>query len=442
MALTTRSSTGIAQQLDPSQTLRASTALLKKIQSDQATKTVTAEKPSLLADADENEAADDIPVWLVLTTKKHIIDKVRLKPGKIALPYPYLDTSDATLRICLITADPQRKFKDLIAHPSFPLELPTRIKRVIGLEKLKAKYKSNESRRQLLGEYDVFLADDRIVTFLPTVLGKVFYRGGSKRPIPITMEGKRQNFDEQGNKRRKLAEGGTKVVKEEVTPAAVAKEVEKTLSSTLVHLAPSTTTSVKVGKSSMEPEQLQANVTAVTEAMVEKYVPQKWRNVRAVHMKGPDTAALPLYLADQLWEDEKDVLEEAPAANPGKKSKKRKASALAEAANGTEANLEVIEVPGPDGKMRRIEKSSVKQIEPPVKAAKKVKAKAQDEDEVAKAAERAEKAARKEALQKQKVAAKAALKDADGIATKKAEANGVVKPVKAKKVRTKAADLI
>ncbi|KAK3056505.1 proteasome-interacting protein cic1 [Extremus antarcticus] len=371
MALSTRNSTAVATSLDPSQTLRASTALLRKIQSDQATRTATAEKTNLLADADEDEAADDVPVWLVLTTKKHIIDKKRLKPGKILLPHPHLDTSDATLRICLITADPQRKYKDLIAHPSFPLELSAKIKRVMGLEKLKAKYKSYESRRQLLGEYDVFLADDRIVSYLPTVLGKVFYKSSSKRPIPISMEGKRQNFDEQGNKRRKLAEGGTKVVKEEVSPKSVAQEIEKTLSSSLVHLAPSTTTSVKVGKSSMKPEQIQENVKAVTEALVDKYVPQKWSNVRAVHIKGPDTAALPLYLADQLWEDEKDVLEEAPPSNIGKKGRKRKASALTDGANGAENA--VIEVPAPDGKMRRLEKPAPKQIAPAVKAVQKIR---------------------------------------------------------------------
>jgi ribosome biogenesis protein UTP30 len=422
MALTTRSANGAVSRLDSSQTLRASTALLRKIQSDEVTRKETAEKPSLLADADEDEAADDIPIWLVLTTKKHIIDKKRLKPSKIVLPHPYLNSADPTLRICMITADPQRTYKDLIAHPSFPMDLSKRIGRVIGLGKLKAKYKSFESRRQLLSEYDVFLADDRIITYLPGVLGKVFYKGGSKRPIPITLEGKRQNFDEQGNKRRKLSEGGTKVSKLEVKPADVAKEIERTLSAALVHLAPSTTTSVKVGKSSMQPEQLQENVNIVTRSLVEKFVPQKWPNVRAVHIKGPNTAALPIYMTEQLWEDEKDVLEEAPPTeNPGKK--KRKASALT---NGTEVNSTVVEVPGPDGKMRRVERTVMKKDLPSVNGTKKRRTES-SEDADAKVAERAEAAARKEALQKQKAMAKAAV-------------NGGAS--KTKKTRVKAAELI
>ena len=434
----------ISQHIDPSQTLRAATALLRKIQSDQAARTESAEKPSLLADADEDEPSDEIPVWLILTTKKHVVDKKRLKPGKIALPHPHLDTSDPNLRICLITADPQRKYKDLIADSTFPLDLAKRVGRVIGLNKLKAKYKSFESRRQLVGEYDVFLADDRIVTYLPQVLGKVFYKGGAKRPIPVTLEGKRQNLDEQGDKRQKLAEGGKKVAKEEVKPADIAREIEKALRSALVHLAPSTTTAVKVGKASMEPAQLQKNVEAVTEGLVERYVPQKWRNVRAMHVKGPNTAALPIWMAEELWEDEQDVLEEPLPVKESKKSNKRKRGLLSNGADADEAELEVIEVPGPDGKIRRIEKASTKRkgedgADVAVKVSKKRKSSA-EEDVQAKVAEKAEKAARKDALQKQKAAAKGAV---NGVAKEKAseEQNGGTKSVKKTK-RVKASDMI
>lgn len=414
-----RPSGAIRQHIDPSQTLRAATALLRKIQSDQATRTTTAEKTSLLADADEDEPSDEIPVWLVLTTKKHVIDKKRLKPGKITLPHPILDAADPNLRICLITADPQRKYKDLVADPTFPLDLAKRVGRVIGLNKLKAKYKSFESRRQLVGEYDVFLADDRIVTYLPQVLGKVFYKGGAKRPIPVTLEGKRQNVDVAGNKRQKLAEGGKKVMKEEVKPADIAKEIQRTLASALVHLAPSTTTAVKVGKASMDASHLQANIEAVTDGLVERYVPQKWRNVRAVHVKGPETAALPIWMAEELWEDEKDVLDAPLPVKETKKSAKRERGLLE---NGVEeAVAEIIEVPGPDGKTRRLEKTSLndrdgKKEAEVVKVSKKQKKTGEVDDEArAKAVEKAEKAARKEELREQKAAAKGAANDVKAV---------------------------
>lgn len=393
-------------QLDQSQTLRASTALLRKIQSDDVTQTASAKKTDLLADADDDDVEDDTPVWLILTTKKHIVDKKRLKPGKIPLPHPYLNAKDESLRICLITSDPQRKYKELVAHQSFPLELAKRVQRVVGLEKLKSKYKSFESRRQLLSEYDVFLADDRIITYLPQVLGKVFYKGGSKRPIPVSLEGKRQSKDEQGNKRRKLSEGGTKVVKTEVKPTDVAHEIERALSSALVHLAPSTTTAVKVGRASMEPGHLQANVETVVQGLVDRYVPQQWRNVRSVHIKGPNTVALPIWLAQELWESEQDVMDEPLPVK--EKTKKRKRSALAEAAE----EPDFIEVPGPDGQMRKLEnpakrKSSVSGAEPALKSAKKPKGVPAEDVEV-KVAGKAEKEARKEALKKQKEDAKKA----------------------------------
>ena len=438
--LTTKSSPDLATPVDPSQTLRAATALLRKIQSDKATQHATAEKSDLLADTDADELEDDIPVWLVLTTKKHIVDKKRLKPGKIALPHPVIDTSSQSLRICLITVDPQRAYKDLIAEPSFSMDLAKRIGRVIGLKKLKAKYKSYESRRQLLGEYDVFLADDRIITHLPQILGKVFYKSGSKRPVPVSLEGRRQNFDDRGNKRQRLAEGGSKVVKSAVRPEDVAREIDRAVSSALVHLAPSTSTAVKVGKSSMQPQQLQDNVESVTQALVDKYVPQKWRNVKAVHLKGPNTAALPIWLAEELWEDEKDVLEEAL---PEKQSKKRRRSTLVEAADQNEESLEVLEVPGPDGKMRKIEKASVKRKDgndvTVVKTTKKRKSELED-DVDAKATERAKKAARKEALQKQKAAVKGAVNGVKSSSEAKITQNGGARTVR--KSRTKAADLL
>lgn len=442
-----RPSLDTTQHVDPSQTLRAATALLRKIQSDQTARTESAEKPDLLADADEGEPSSDIPVWLVLTTKKHVVDKKRLKPGKIQLPHPILDAADPNLKICLITADPQRKYKDLIADTTFPLDLAKRVGRVVGLNKLKAKYKSFESRRQLLGEYDVFLADDRIVTYLPQVLGKVFYKGGAKRPIPVTLEGKRQTMDEQGNKRQKLAEGGKKVVKDEVKPADIAKEIERTLKSALVHLAPSTTTAVKVGKASMKPEQVQENVEAVTEGLVERFVPRKWRNVRAVHMKGPDTAALPIWMAEELWEDEKDVLDERLPVQDSKKSKKRKRGLLTGGADVDEAQLEVIEVPGPDGKMRRIEKASAKdkggdEFDASVKISKKRKNGTEDDESVrVRTVEKEEKVARKEALQKQKDAVKGAANGAVKAAKVSVASDGDAKAVKKSK-RAKAADMI
>lgn len=272
-----------------------------------------------------------------MTTKKHIVDKNRLKPGRIPLPHSLNATPADSVAggpsICLIVADPQRAVKDVLQDDSFPAALKAQITTVIGFSKLKERYKSFESRRKLLAEHNVFLADDRIVTRLVSTLGKAFYKSGVKRPLPINIaaiekvDGKRVKKDQ----RKKNDDSPSSAV---ASPTVVAKEIERALGCAFVHLAPSTTTAVRVGKGSFKPEDLAKNVETVVSTLVEKYVPQKWRNVKSIHVKGTSTMALPIWLADELWTDEKDVLEDEPEEliKPETESKKRKSADEKEAA--------------------------------------------------------------------------------------------------------------
>lgn len=133
--------------------------------------------------------------------------------------------------------------------------------------------------------------------------------------------------DENG-KRKKPTKTDDNIKIMVAQPAQVAREIERTLSAAQVYLSPSATTSVRVGLASFTPQQLAENIEAVVNGLVEKFVTKKWRNVRAVHVKGPNTMALPVWLADELWVDEGDVLgdeEAAKAIEAGKqKGKKRK----------------------------------------------------------------------------------------------------------------------
>ena len=248
---------------------------------------------------------------------------------------PHSLHASPSARVCLITADPQRTVKDIVSDPSFPPALTQRISRVIGLSKLKARYKSYESRRQLLAEHDVFLADDRIITFLPKLLGKIFYKGGSKRPVPVNLTVGAPKEDRSQIKDKSVPKNplpprktGPREGKVAGGPVQIAREIEKALTSALVHISPSTTTSVKVGRGRWAPEKLAANVEAVVKGMTEKYVPRGWRNVRSIHIKGNATAALPIWLASELWENEADVREgvvkESAQTIKAKKNKKRK----------------------------------------------------------------------------------------------------------------------
>ena len=274
-------------------------------------------------DGDDSEGespADETPVWLLMTTKQHMVDKNRLKPGKIAVPHS-LNTS-SSLSICLITADPQRAVKDVVADPAFPKELAAKITKIIGFTKLKARYNSFESRRQLLNDHDVFLADDRIVTRLIETLGKIFYKSQSKRPIPIRIAEIKKDDAGKTIKPEKRKLGVIKNKNEQyasvASPLVVAAEIQKTLASIAISIKPGASLSVKVGKASFSSKDLAENIEAVVNNITSRYIVKGWRNVKAVHVKGPNTAAMPIWLSDELWTDEKeDVVTEEYVTGKG-----------------------------------------------------------------------------------------------------------------------------
>ncbi|THH17002.1 hypothetical protein EW146_g3724 [Bondarzewia mesenterica] len=103
-------------------------------------------------------------VWLQVGVKKMYPEK-KLKPFKIPLKHTLVDPR--TSSVCLITKDPQREYKDLLESHGIRF-----INRVVGITKLKGKFKPFEARRLLLQENGMFLADERVIPLLPTLLGK------------------------------------------------------------------------------------------------------------------------------------------------------------------------------------------------------------------------------------------------------------------------------
>lgn len=243
-----------------------------------------------------------------------------LQPGKIILPHP-LNTNEE-VSVCLITADPQRWYKNAVAD-EFPEDLRAKIGRVIDISHLRAKFKAFEAQRKLFSEHDVFLADTRIINRLPKALGKSFYKTTTKRPIPVVLMAQREKVDGKRVPRpkgKKEKRDPAENVNARPVPEIVA-EVQRAIGAALVHLSPSTNTAVKVGYADWEPEKLAANIDKVVRELVERFVPQKWQNVRNFYVKGPETAALPIYQTDELWLDESKVVpdgQEPPSALPGK----------------------------------------------------------------------------------------------------------------------------
>lgn len=147
------------------------------------------------------------------------------------------------------------------------------------------------------------MVDDRVIKIVAEFLGKTFYQSKAKRPIPIRLTA--------GAFVDKTAKKDSKEAQNVVgTPQGVAKEIETALNSTYLSMSASANTSIKIGTLSMTAQQLTENTSAVVAAIIPKHIDQGWRNIRSLHIKGPATKALPIWLADELWADEAQVLDE------------------------------------------------------------------------------------------------------------------------------------
>lgn len=310
--------------VDPEQALKASKALLAHIKKASTQKSSTSDKKNLLDEIEPEGTLADTPIWLTLTTKRHIADTNRLKPDKIPLPHSLHTSSHES--ICLITADPQRAYKDIVASDDFPEDLRKRVTRVIGFTKVRAKYRQYEAQRQLFGEHDIFLADDRIINRLPQALGKTFYKTTAKRPVPVVLRTLTRSKKKTAGKKK----GGDDEEINAASPAEIADEINKALSAALVSLSPSTNTAIKVGYASWTPQQIAENISEVASTLMTKHIPKGWSNVKSIYVKGPETTALPIWQTEELWVDGRDVaaeeegakqLEGGEQANIGKKRK-------------------------------------------------------------------------------------------------------------------------
>ncbi|KAI0075089.1 ribosomal protein L1 [Panus rudis PR-1116 ss-1] len=195
-------------------------------------------------------------VWLQVTVKQMHPER-KLKPHRIPVAHPIVDPR--TSPVCLITKDPQREYKDLLEKNNIRF-----ISRVVGLEKLKGKFKPFEARRLLLKENGLFLADERVTPLLPGLLGSKFF-AAKKQPIPVKLTAK--NLKE---------------------------ELEKAISSTYFHQNQGTCTSVKIGTTSQSPAHILANLKTALPHIV-KVIKGGWDNIQSLHIKTNSSVSLPVW---------------------------------------------------------------------------------------------------------------------------------------------------
>ncbi|KAG6902536.1 hypothetical protein C0995_015354 [Termitomyces sp. Mi166 len=195
-------------------------------------------------------------IWLNITVKK-IPSGLKFKPAKIPIVHPLIDPR--TTSICLITKDPQREYKDLLETHNVKF-----ISRVVGIEKLKGKFKPFEARRILLKENGLFLADERIIPLLPKLLGVKWFEA-KKQPIPVCLK-------------RKDLKG----------------ELERAVSSTYMNQNRGTCTSVKFAALSHTPKQILENLKVALPAIT-RHIVTGWDNIQALHIKTNSSVSLPIW---------------------------------------------------------------------------------------------------------------------------------------------------
>ncbi|ORX98258.1 ribosomal protein L1 [Basidiobolus meristosporus CBS 931.73] len=232
----------MSSPLDSKQTLKATTALLKH-----AAKVSEDKQDQLLQDEE--------PVWLVITTKK-FSESSNIKPARIPLRHAIVSSG---VDVCLFTKDPQKEYKQLLEKKGVK-----RISKVIGISKLRAKYKTYEAKRELCQSYGLFLADARIIPMLPKLIGKKFFER-KKQPIPISL-----------------------------TAGNLDKEVQKILSSTYMFKPNGTCMSIKIGTTAQSAQEVAENIDHAINHVVEK-IPKKWKNIQSLHIKTTESVALPIF---------------------------------------------------------------------------------------------------------------------------------------------------
>lgn len=211
----------------------------------------------------------DNTVWLQITVKE--LNPLRkVKPARIPLAHPLLDEAAS---VCLLTKDPQREYKDLLQEKNIHA-----VNRVVGVEKLKGKFRPFDARRELAHEHDLFLADERIVPMLPKLCGSVFYKD-RKFPVPVNLVNKKQ------------------------LPQAIATAI----ASTYFMQNKGSCSSIKIGFLNRHaPEELLENLTVALPQVVSK-LQGKWSNVQNIEVKTGRSAALPIWNCKLTEGDADDV---------------------------------------------------------------------------------------------------------------------------------------
>uniref|UniRef100_A0A3P8YTP1 Ribosomal L1 domain containing 1 n=1 Tax=Esox lucius TaxID=8010 RepID=A0A3P8YTP1_ESOLU len=193
--------------------------------------------------------------------------KIPKKTQTIRIPLPHGFRTD-TDEVCLFTRDEpnmtpdqtQRFYKKLLAEKGVK-----NITEVIPYKTLKTEYKPFEAKRRLLGNFDMFLSDDRIRRLLPSHIGKHFYER-KKEPLSVNLQSKK-----------------------------LALDIQRTIQGTSISISnKGCCCMTRVGHSGMTADEISENIESAVSTVVSKLT-MKGPLIKLVHLKSQSSVALPIY---------------------------------------------------------------------------------------------------------------------------------------------------
>ncbi|XP_010729085.3 ribosomal L1 domain-containing protein 1 [Larimichthys crocea] len=196
--------------------------------------------------------------------------KIPKNSQTIRIPLPHGQRTD-TDEVCLFTRDEpkmtseqtQRFYKKLLEERGVK-----NITEIIPYKVLKTEYKPYEAKRRLLGNFDMFLSDDRIRRLLPSQLGKHFYLR-KKEPLSVNLQSKN-----------------------------LARDIQSVIQGTSLKITNrGCCCMARVGHSGMAADELTENIEAAVQTVVTK-LRLKGPMLKLIHLKSQTSVALPIYTSD------------------------------------------------------------------------------------------------------------------------------------------------
>ncbi|XP_051927989.1 ribosomal L1 domain-containing protein 1 [Hippocampus zosterae] len=193
--------------------------------------------------------------------------KIPREAQTIRIPLPHAERTSSE-EVCLFTRDePQMTTEQTVRFYKKLMEERgvANVTEIIPFKVLKTEYKPFEAKRRLLGNFNMFLADDRIRRRLPSQLGKHFY-DKKREPLAVNLQSKH-----------------------------LAQVIQKVVQGTSVKINnKGSCCMARVGHSGMTADELTENIEAAVQTVAGK-IRMAGPVLKIIHVKSDRSVALPIY---------------------------------------------------------------------------------------------------------------------------------------------------